>query len=97
MFTYVQYEGGAMEGGRGPSIWDTFTHQHPGMCTPSLCFLSKIWQQLYLSIKKKQEFMYRKPKGLKALKLLGHPQWEFHVTVSNTSIFWKQCIGVSWG
>ncbi|KAK3142309.1 hypothetical protein QOZ80_4BG0344900 [Eleusine coracana subsp. coracana] len=24
-----QYEGGAMEGGRGPSIWDTFTHQHP--------------------------------------------------------------------
>ncbi|KAM3368029.1 hypothetical protein ACQJBY_016534 [Aegilops geniculata] len=24
-----QYEGGAMEGGRGPSIWDNFTHQHP--------------------------------------------------------------------
>ncbi|XP_052153006.1 beta-glucosidase 13 [Oryza glaberrima] len=24
-----QYEGGAREGGRGPSIWDTFTHQHP--------------------------------------------------------------------
>ncbi|EEC77466.1 hypothetical protein OsI_16288 [Oryza sativa Indica Group] len=24
-----QYEGGAAEGGRGPSIWDTFTHQHP--------------------------------------------------------------------
>ncbi|KAF8769384.1 hypothetical protein HU200_006611 [Digitaria exilis] len=24
-----QYEGAAMEGGRGPSIWDTFTHQHP--------------------------------------------------------------------
>ncbi|KAK1683796.1 hypothetical protein QYE76_044644 [Lolium multiflorum] len=24
-----QYEGGAMEGGRGPSIWDTFTHRHP--------------------------------------------------------------------
>jgi beta-glucosidase len=24
-----QYEGGATEGGRGPSIWDTFTHQHP--------------------------------------------------------------------
>ncbi|KAG0526256.1 hypothetical protein BDA96_06G130200 [Sorghum bicolor] len=24
-----QYEGGVMEGGRGPSIWDTFTHQHP--------------------------------------------------------------------
>jgi hypothetical protein len=26
----MQYEGGAMEGGRGPSIWDNFTHQYPG-------------------------------------------------------------------
>ncbi|GMQ00632.1 hypothetical protein CsSME_00047635 [Camellia sinensis var. sinensis] len=25
-----QYEGAANEGGRGPSIWDTFTHQRPG-------------------------------------------------------------------
>ncbi|KAJ0976997.1 hypothetical protein J5N97_012471 [Dioscorea zingiberensis] len=24
-----QVEGGASEGGRGPSIWDTFAHQHP--------------------------------------------------------------------
>ncbi|XP_043692666.1 beta-glucosidase 13-like [Telopea speciosissima] len=24
-----QHEGGVKEGGRGPSIWDTFTHQHP--------------------------------------------------------------------
>ncbi|KAF3787003.1 hypothetical protein EJ110_NYTH23764 [Nymphaea thermarum] len=24
-----QYEGAAKEGGRGPSIWDIFTHQHP--------------------------------------------------------------------
>uniref|UniRef100_A0ACD5UBS0 Uncharacterized protein n=1 Tax=Avena sativa TaxID=4498 RepID=A0ACD5UBS0_AVESA len=24
-----QYEGGATEGGRGPSIWDTFAHRHP--------------------------------------------------------------------
>ncbi|KAK7283852.1 hypothetical protein RIF29_13600 [Crotalaria pallida] len=24
-----QYEGAANEGGRGPSIWDTFTHSHP--------------------------------------------------------------------
>ncbi|MED6185662.1 Beta-glucosidase 13 [Stylosanthes scabra] len=24
-----QYEGAAKEGGRGPSIWDTFTHNHP--------------------------------------------------------------------
>ncbi|XP_021829313.1 non-cyanogenic beta-glucosidase-like [Prunus avium] len=24
-----QYEGAAKEGGRGPSIWDTFTHKYP--------------------------------------------------------------------
>jgi hypothetical protein len=26
----VQYEGAVREGGRGPSIWDAFTHNHPG-------------------------------------------------------------------
>ena len=25
-----QYEGAATEGGRGPSLWDTYTHRHPG-------------------------------------------------------------------
>ncbi|GLT54554.1 hypothetical protein SLA2020_277460 [Shorea laevis] len=25
-----QYEGAANEGGRGPSIWDTFTQRYPG-------------------------------------------------------------------
>ncbi|ONM16733.1 Beta-glucosidase 32 [Zea mays] len=32
-----QYEGGVTEGRRGPSIWDTYTHQHPGM----FCFFEK--------------------------------------------------------
>ncbi|KAK4349313.1 hypothetical protein RND71_032068 [Anisodus tanguticus] len=26
-----QIEGAARQGGRGPSIWDTFTHKHPGL------------------------------------------------------------------
>lgn len=26
-----QIEGEALKGGRGPSIWDTFTRQHPGL------------------------------------------------------------------
>lgn len=26
----IQYEGAANEGGRGPSIWDTFTQRYPG-------------------------------------------------------------------
>ncbi|KAJ0037374.1 hypothetical protein Pint_24091 [Pistacia integerrima] len=26
-----QYEGAAKKGGRGPSIWDTFTHKYPGI------------------------------------------------------------------
>ncbi|PSS26986.1 Beta-glucosidase [Actinidia chinensis var. chinensis] len=25
-----QYEGAANEGGRGPSLWDTYTHKNPG-------------------------------------------------------------------
>ncbi|KAL7174341.1 hypothetical protein ACSBR2_033579 [Camellia fascicularis] len=29
-----QYEGGANKGGRGPSIWDTFTHKYPGLTHP---------------------------------------------------------------
>ena len=27
----IQYEGAANEGGRGPSIWDTYTHRYPGL------------------------------------------------------------------
>lgn len=27
---FPQYEGAATEGGRGPSLWDTYTHRHPG-------------------------------------------------------------------
>ena len=32
-----QYEGAVKEGGRGPSIWDTYTHEHPGtyICSSS--------------------------------------------------------------
>jgi len=28
---HVQFEGAAKEYGRGPSIWDTFINQHPGI------------------------------------------------------------------
>jgi len=30
VYVCMQYEGAANEGGRGPSIWDTFTHKYPG-------------------------------------------------------------------
>jgi len=26
-----QYEGAAYEDGKGPNIWDTYTHEHPGL------------------------------------------------------------------
>jgi beta-glucosidase/6-phospho-beta-glucosidase/beta-galactosidase len=28
---YIQYEGHANKSNRGPSIWDTFTHDYPGI------------------------------------------------------------------
>ena len=27
---FSQYEGAAAKGGRGPSIWDIYTHRYPG-------------------------------------------------------------------
>ena len=30
---FMQYEGAAKEGGRGASIWDTYTQNHPGTFT----------------------------------------------------------------
>ncbi|KAK6933700.1 Glycoside hydrolase family 1 [Dillenia turbinata] len=32
-----QYEGAAHEGGRGPSIWDTFAEKHPDQCEWGSC------------------------------------------------------------
>jgi hypothetical protein len=29
-FCFFQYEGAAAKGGRGPSIWDIYTHRYPG-------------------------------------------------------------------
>ena len=37
-----QCEGAANEGGRGPSIWDTYTHRYPGL---SLSLESMIYQR----------------------------------------------------
>lgn len=35
----VQYEGAVKEGGRGPSIWDSYTHTHPGHLLDSKALL----------------------------------------------------------
>jgi len=34
-----QYEGAANIGGRGPSIWDTFTHNFPGLFPLSIVYI----------------------------------------------------------
>jgi beta-glucosidase/6-phospho-beta-glucosidase/beta-galactosidase len=39
----MQYEGAAKEGGRGASIWDTYTHKYPG-----IFFFFDIRIQVYL-------------------------------------------------
>ena len=38
-----QYEGAAKEDGRGPSIWDTYTHRYPGLFIFSLSLSPTIW------------------------------------------------------
>ena len=35
-----QNDGGEFEGGKGPSIWDNFTHQHPGPFSPFPIYFS---------------------------------------------------------
>ena len=45
-----QYEGAAKEGGREPSIWDTFAHRYPGLSLSPMyklsCYL-KCWITWY--------------------------------------------------
>jgi len=38
LFFHLQVEGAAREGGKGPSIWDTFTHQPGKLNQIVLCF-----------------------------------------------------------
>lgn len=46
-----QYEGAAKEDGRGPSIWDTYTHKFPGSYFISiLCHMRFLSQYQYMSI-----------------------------------------------
>ena len=40
-FVIVQYEGATNEGGRGASIWDTFTHGYPRNTTLFLLLLRR--------------------------------------------------------
>lgn len=39
----LQYEGATREGGRGPSVWNTFSHKYP-----RLFLISFIIKQLYI-------------------------------------------------
>ncbi|PON51685.1 Glycoside hydrolase [Trema orientale] len=41
-----QYEGAAKEDGRGPSIWDTYTHRYPGFS----CFFFFFPFNLYVRV-----------------------------------------------
>ena len=36
-YVIVQYEGATNEGGRGASIWDSFTQRYPGNTSLFLC------------------------------------------------------------
>ena len=51
-YVIVQYEGAANEGGRGDSIWDTFTQHYPGMrqlAPPSFSVEICVLPQIYMS------------------------------------------------
>lgn len=41
-YVIVQYEGATNEGGRGASIWDSFTQSYPGNTSLALSFCVEI-------------------------------------------------------
>ncbi|KAM7472465.1 hypothetical protein LguiA_010648 [Lonicera macranthoides] len=63
-----QIEGAAKEGGRGPNIWDTFTHNHP----------EKIWDQSTGDVA--IDFYHRYKEDIKMLKELGMEAFRFSIS-----------------
>nr|KYP68251.1 Non-cyanogenic beta-glucosidase [Cajanus cajan] len=62
-----QYEGAANEGGRGPSIWDTFTHKYPGKIKDRAS--GDVAVDSYHRYKVASEWLYVYPKGIRNLLL----------------------------
>ncbi|KAJ4747394.1 Beta-glucosidase [Rhynchospora pubera] len=63
-----QYEGAPTEGGKGPSIWDTFTHSHP----------EKILDRSNGDVT--EDFYHRYKEDLKNVKKMGMNTFRFSIS-----------------
>ena len=78
----LQYEGAANESGKGPSIWDTYTHKYPGFfffsffiffinaSSTNFNFLSS--KCCHVSLLKVNKYIFKINKFLFSLKALDH-------------------------
>ncbi|XP_019168138.1 PREDICTED: vicianin hydrolase-like [Ipomoea nil] len=65
-----QIEGGALEDGKGPSIWDTYTHQHP----------EKIWDRSTGDVA--DDFYHRYKEDIRQLKEVGMDAFRLSISWS---------------
>ncbi|OIT35496.1 cyanogenic beta-glucosidase [Nicotiana attenuata] len=78
-----QYEGAANEGGRGPSIWDTYTHQHPERIRD----LSNGDVAV--------DFYHRYKEDIKLMKYEGFDAFRFSISWSRVLPYGKLSMGVN--
>ncbi|KAF7139262.1 hypothetical protein RHSIM_Rhsim07G0052000 [Rhododendron simsii] len=76
-----QFEGAAKEGGKGPSIWDTFTKQFPGLSLSSRSLLDgKILNGSNGDVA--DDFYHRYKEDVQLLKFIGMDGFRFSISWS---------------
>ncbi|CDP07698.1 unnamed protein product [Coffea canephora] len=83
-----QYEGAAFEDGRGPSIWDTFSHQYPKITQHN-------YRNLYEQGNKLMWILYHHIEDIKLMKFLGLDSFRMSISWSRVIPHGKLSKGVN--